>query len=434
MPTLTLESVRAKHDLDGIDLLVVDTEGHDWEILRSVDFSALRPRLIVYEHFHLSEPDRRAALDQFRALGYRVLEEGFDTFCLDPLPDGLTERFERLRPAMPAVTVRDEDTRNASPGELSIADRRYLTTLHDERTPLPPGAEERLRTDHPRVVDLRARYAALDLPVLAASRWSAEAVAGFLDLARFRGETLITWHYREPRRVTALKFFLFARYVAERDPRGLLSNLGEDGAFGCWWFEYPGHVAYSRDLLESVNEISFLDRQLGILDHDNLRILDVGAGYGRLAHRLATACPGLDDYCCVDAVPESTFLSEYYLEYRGVAPPARVVPLDRIDSDLAPGAFDLAVNIHSFSECTYSAVAWWVQLLVQLEIPRLLVIPNEPTELLSLETDGGRRDFAGLLADAGYELRVQEPVIDDPAVRELLDLHDRFHLYERIQR
>ena len=47
--------------LERLDLLVVDTEGHDWEILRHAPLERLRPRLIVYEHFHLqpARPRRR---------------------------------------------------------------------------------------------------------------------------------------------------------------------------------------------------------------------------------------------------------------------------------------------------------------------------------------------------------------------------------------
>ena len=46
--------------------------------------------------------------------------------------------------------------------------------------------------------------------------------------------------------------------------------------------------------------------------------------------------------------------------HRGCAPPARVVALDEVGEGLEPGAFDLAVNIHSFPECTYAAVEWWM--------------------------------------------------------------------------
>lgn len=434
VPTLTFEGLCAKHGLDRVDLVVVDTEGHDWEIVRRIDYAARRPRLLVYEHYHLGEEDRRSALAHLRELGYETLEEHFDTFCLDPLPDALTATFRALRPALPGISAYEEVV-EAGPHpdlvQLTPEDRRYLTTLHDDTTPLPPGAETTLRRDNPRLAELRAAYAALDLPVLDASRWDAEAVEAFLDLRWFRGETLITWHYRELPRITALKFFVYARYVADRDPRGLLARLAEDGAFGCWTFDYPGYGRYSRDLLESVNEITFLDRQLDLTGHDGPRVLDIGAGYGRLAHRMTSALGNVADYCCVDAVPESTFLSEYYLEHRGASPTARVVALDRVETDLHPGGFDLAINIHSFPECTLVAVEWWIALLARLEVPRLLIVPNEPTELLSMEADGSRRDIAPSLATAGYVLRVLEPVIDDPAIRELLGLHDHFHLYER---
>lgn len=312
---------------------------------------------------------------------------------------------------------------------VSEEDRRWLSTLHDDTVALPAHTAQALRDDHPRLVELRRRYADLDLPVLAASRWTPSAVRGFLDLPWFRGETLITWHYRELPRISALKYFLYAEYVTRRDKLGLLRTLDEDGLFGCWTYDYPGHPLYSRDLLDSVNELAFLGRHLDLGPHRQTAVLDIGAGYGRLAHRMTSADLGVSDYCCVDAVAESTFLSEFYLAFRGCSPPARVVTLDAIEATLKAGAFDLAVNVHSWSECTYPAVAWWIDLLARLGVPRLLLVPNEATELLTLEGDGSRRDFAPLLAAAGYRLSHREPVIDDPAVRELMRLDDHFHLF-----
>lgn len=313
---------------------------------------------------------------------------------------------------------------------LTEEDRRYLSSLYDDSVALPAGAELDLSDDHPRLQELRATYAQLKLPVCERSRWVQDAVGAFVDLRHFRGETLYLWHYRELPRITLLKYFVLMGYIRERDPDGLLERLGEDGAFGCWTFDYPGHGRISRDLLESVNEICFLERQLKLSERPAFSVLDIGAGYGRLAHRMAEAYPNLSDYCCVDAIPESTFLSEYYLRHRGLADRARVVSLDRVQADLVPGQFDLAVNVHSFSECTLEAVRWWVNELARLRVPRLLVIPNEPTELLTLETDGTRQDFSALLEGVGYELVKREPVIVDPAVAELVRISDRFYLYE----
>jgi SAM-dependent methyltransferase len=280
--------------------------------------------------------------------------------------------------------------------------------------------------------ELRAAYGRLDAPVRARSVWKPSLLDAQLDLRYFRGESPYVWQYREWPRAMALKYFIFAGYVRGRDKRNLLARLGEDGAFGSWTFTYPGHGRVSRDLLDSVNEISFLDRHLGILDQPRLRVLDIGAGYGRSAVRMSQATPNLADYCCVDAIPESTFLCEYYLRHRRVSPPARTVPLHEIETALEPDSFDLALNVHSFSECTFDAVAWWIDRLAALRVPDLLIVPNDRDELLSFEPDGTRRDFRFLLEDAGYQLAVSEPVIDDPAVQELLRVPDQFLLFHRI--
>jgi SAM-dependent methyltransferase len=313
---------------------------------------------------------------------------------------------------------------------ITSEDRQYLTKLYQDTVPLPAQAEE-LRPDHPELVELRSAYEALDLPVLARSRWHNRAVDSFLDLRWFRGETLFVWHYRELPRISQLKYYVYLRSVQDRDHLGLLERLREDGMFGCWTFSYPRWGEVSRDLLQSVNEISFLDRVLHISEREKLSVLDIGAGYGRLAHRMATALPNLSDYCCTDAVPEATFLSRWYLDFRGCSPPARVVRLDMVDADLQPGAFDLAVNMHSFSECPLEAIRWWVDLVARLEVPYLMIVPNEPQELLSTEANGARRNFQDILTSAGYELEHREPVIADAAARELIPLRDHFHLFKR---
>jgi SAM-dependent methyltransferase len=326
--------------------------------------------------------------------------------------------------------VRSSD-RPAHPQHLiTAADEAYLTTPFDATVPLPADADQLRSPDNPRLRELRAAYGALDIPPVARSRWTHDAVDGFLDLRYFRGDSLITWHYRELPRATMLKYFLYAQYVAGRDPDGLLGRLGEDGAFGCWTFDYPGHPRYSRDLIESVGEIAFLERELGLSRRERFSVLDIGAGYGRLAHRMSQAYPNLADYCCVDAIPESTFVCEYYLSHRECTP-ARVVPLHEIDGALAPGTFDLAVNVHSFPECTFEAIGWWIERVAGLRVPWLFIVPNEPGQLLSLEPDGSRRDFAPLLERAGYEPHASEPVIRDPAIRDLVRVHDTFHLFAR---
>jgi hypothetical protein len=301
---------------------------------------------------------------------------------------------------------------------------------HDERRSLPPGAAEYLRQDNPRLLDLQSTYAALDWPVTVPSRWDRGMLGTWLHLAWFRGDNPYVWQYRLlDQQAQNFKYFIFLRHVLDQDRHGWLEKLGEDGAFGCWLFDYEGYPACSRDLLDSVLELNFLDRQWQILSTPKLRVLDIGAGYGRLGHRWTQAVPDLADYCCTDAIPESTFLCEYYTQYRNVAPPVRVAPLHTVP-ELPEGGFDVAVNIHSFSECTRDAIAWWMEQLRRLRIPRLFLVPNEAEGFCSTEADGTRLDATDLLEAAGYRLKHEERVFGDPAVRQLLQVHDRFCLYE----
>lgn len=109
VPCLTFDSLCAKHGLSAVDILAVDTEGHDWEILKTVDLAHWRPRLVVYEHYHLNGRDRGQAAAHLRSHGYELLAEGFDTFCLlAEADDDLARAFRRLRPAVPAASKDSE--------------------------------------------------------------------------------------------------------------------------------------------------------------------------------------------------------------------------------------------------------------------------------------------------------------------------------------
>lgn len=292
----------------------------------------------------------------------------------------------------------------------------------------------------PRLQELRRRYAKVTLPVAAHSVWAARRTSGAasevgwggVDLRRFRGHSSYVWDYVNSNfEAGKLKYYLFSEYLRQRDGAGLLQRITEDGAFGCVTFDFPGVGRVSRDLMDSVAEISFLQEHLKVLDRDDLRVLDVGAGYGRMAHRMLEANPRLTSYTCADAVPESTFLCEYYLRYRGLDQRAEVIPLDELDARLNAPRFDLALNVHSFSECTYAAIEWWLRRLRQLEVRHLMIVPNHPTEFLSLEADHSTRDYAPLLKELGYVLVAKEAVFEDPTLQSLIGVRDSMYLFER---
>lgn len=72
--TVRLATLLEQHHFERVDLLVLDTEGHDHQILRDFDFNRFQPLLIVFEHQHLSAADKLLAYKLVRANGYDYAE------------------------------------------------------------------------------------------------------------------------------------------------------------------------------------------------------------------------------------------------------------------------------------------------------------------------------------------------------------------------
>ena len=306
---------------------------------------------------------------------------------------------------------------------------RYLEPSHSGKIPLPDGAEEALRPDAERLSALRAAYDALDNPASVRTQWRDSFLKKNLSLAWFRGDNAYVWQLRQHNGSADTRNYLSLLEVESRDKLGLLGRLREDGLFGAWTFQFGSRPAVSRDLLDSVNEINYLDEQMNLSTIEDLAVLDIGAGYGRLAHRMSEAIPHLVRYDCTDGVAVSTFLCEYYTRFRGITETVRVVPL----TDVATLAerYHLAVNIHSFSECSLAAVEWWLERLAERDVEWLLIVPNTVGELLTTEMDGSRRDFRPAIEAVGYDLVDHRPIYQSDELRELIGLDDEFLLFRR---
>jgi len=50
---VTLDSIIKEYEIESIDLLIIDTEGHDYEVLKGLNFNDLKPNIIIFEHKHI---------------------------------------------------------------------------------------------------------------------------------------------------------------------------------------------------------------------------------------------------------------------------------------------------------------------------------------------------------------------------------------------
>lgn len=82
VPCLKLSSLINKHGVSQLDLLHIDAEGADFEVLKSLDFGACSPGIVLFELGHLPRADRTACVEFLEARNYRVLYEGRDCLAL----------------------------------------------------------------------------------------------------------------------------------------------------------------------------------------------------------------------------------------------------------------------------------------------------------------------------------------------------------------
>ncbi len=160
------------------------------------------------------------------------------------------------------------------------------------KAPLPAGAKSYLHASHPRLKDLESRYATFDRKVTQPLVWSESHIRNH-DILYFRGDNAYVWQLRG-KEMNVISYALSTYYTISIDKLNLLDTLIEDEYFGNYVFCID-NKNISRDLLDSILEIYFLERH-DLLSKKPLNILDIGAGYGRLAHRMVQSVHNIQNY------------------------------------------------------------------------------------------------------------------------------------------
>jgi len=78
---ITFKNLLEKHHRTRVSFFQIDTEGFDYEIIKQIDFSTVKPKMIRYEHKHLNPDDKESCENLLENHGYCVLKEGIDTFA-----------------------------------------------------------------------------------------------------------------------------------------------------------------------------------------------------------------------------------------------------------------------------------------------------------------------------------------------------------------
>ena len=213
------------------------------------------------------------------------------------------------------------------------------------------------------------------------------------DAAHFRGDNVYVWQTRV---FTEIHYFVSYLYALKVDKLGLNNTIVETGSFGADTFNFDGRTV-SRDFIDSIIEINFLEEKFQLSKARYFHILDIGAGYGRFAKRIHESFSNIE-VSCIDAIPLSTCLSRIYLEDEIKTGNTRVYQLNTID-EIKAGSISLAINIHSFSEMSIESVKAWVNFLVEKKVENVFIVPNGS----NLELNDGT-DFGLIFEGAGYRI------------------------------
>jgi|ERR1700733_5674640 FkbM family methyltransferase len=78
-----LSDVLRRNGIQDVHLLIIDAEGHDYEVVKTLDLAVYAPLLIFVEHQHLPAAQKTEMVQLLRELGYSVGDNNEDYFAFN---------------------------------------------------------------------------------------------------------------------------------------------------------------------------------------------------------------------------------------------------------------------------------------------------------------------------------------------------------------
>ncbi len=78
----SFDTLITENGVDRVDLIHIDTEGYDYEVLKMFPFCTFQPKIVIFEHSHLSQEDKKSARQMLEGKGYELKYYGADTLAL----------------------------------------------------------------------------------------------------------------------------------------------------------------------------------------------------------------------------------------------------------------------------------------------------------------------------------------------------------------
>lgn len=79
---ITFSQLMDNHSLTHVDLVLIDTEGFDYQILSSIDLKRYKPRIIIFEYEWLSSYELKLAKKQLLEANYKIKLNNIDCIAI----------------------------------------------------------------------------------------------------------------------------------------------------------------------------------------------------------------------------------------------------------------------------------------------------------------------------------------------------------------
>ena len=99
--TITIESLTKKHAIESVQLVMIDTEGYDYEILKLINYKKLNTEIIIFEHSHLNDRDFKDSIKLLRT-DFILYQDGFDIIAINKL---FLDSIPQLRESIKHVAI-----------------------------------------------------------------------------------------------------------------------------------------------------------------------------------------------------------------------------------------------------------------------------------------------------------------------------------------
>lgn len=80
----TIKEILKQTSWESVDVIIIDTEGYDYEIVKTLPNLQTQPFLLVFEHINLKQDDKLASIKFVQDMGYSVIWMETDIACWAP--------------------------------------------------------------------------------------------------------------------------------------------------------------------------------------------------------------------------------------------------------------------------------------------------------------------------------------------------------------